>query len=103
MPSINLFKPDQVEGQAESYETLLESNKLSIERILSPPDTQTEITSQAHDEWVAVLQGSAKLELNGTTIQLHRGDQLLIPANTPHRVLSTSRHPHCLWLAVHIH
>ena len=103
MSPINLFKPDQVEGQAESYEVLLEHNNVRIERIFSPPETQTETASQAHDEWVSVLQGSAKLELDGKVLQLHRGDQVLIPANTPHRVLSTSRHPHCLWLAVHIH
>jgi cupin 2 domain-containing protein len=103
MSPINLFKPDQVEGQDESYETLFDHNSIRIERILSPPETQTEIASQPHDEWVSVLQGSAKLELDGQVLNLHRGDQLLIPANTPHRVLSTSRHPHCLWLAVHIH
>ena len=103
MTPINLFKPDQVEGQDESHEVLLEGSKVRIERILSPPETQTETQSQAHDEWVAVLQGSAKLELDGKELNLHRGDQLLIPANTPHRVLSTSRQPQCLWLAVHIH
>jgi cupin 2 domain-containing protein len=27
----------------------------------------------------------------------------MIPANTPHRVLTTSHQPHCIWLAIHIH
>jgi cupin 2 domain-containing protein len=103
MYPINLFKPDQVEGQEESYQTLLEHRNVHIERILSPPETRTEITTQEHDEWLSVLQGSARLDLAGKVVLLHRGDLLLIPANTPHQVLTTSRHPHCLWLAVHIH
>ncbi|MEW8551063.1 MAG: hypothetical protein AB2533_11445 [Candidatus Thiodiazotropha endolucinida] len=55
---------------------------------------------------------SARLTLslkyrNSTTmsdreITLYRGDSVLIPANTAHRVLTTSHQPHCIWLAVHI-
>lgn len=100
--TMNLFKPDQAEGQVETFDTLLEHPHVTIERILSPPETVTETEAQPHDEWVCVLQGSARLEMEGRVIHLHRGDQVLIPAHTPHRVLTTSHRPHCLWLAVHI-
>ncbi len=103
MSSNNLFKPDQAEGHNETIDTLLQHKNITVERILSPPETVTEMTAQPHDEWVCVLQGSAKLEMEGTVHQLHRGDQILIPANTPHRVLTTSHRPHCLWLTLHIH
>ena len=103
MSSNNLFKPDQAEGNAEITDTLLQHKNISIERILSPPETVTETTSLPHDEWICVLQGSARLEMEGRVRQLYRGDQILIPANTAHRVLTTSHRPHCLWLTIHIH
>jgi cupin 2 domain-containing protein len=102
MSPINLFKPDQAEGQQEQFDALLEHKNVTIERILSPPETVTEMSAQPHDEWISILQGSARLEMGEQMYQLYRGDQMLIPANTPHRVLTTSHRPHCLWLAVHI-
>jgi cupin 2 domain-containing protein len=102
MSANNLFKPDQAQGQEEHFDTLLKHKNVTIERILSPPETVTEMTAQLHDEWICILQGSAKLEMNDEVHQLHRGDQMLIPAGTLHRVLTTSHRPHCLWLAVHI-
>ncbi len=102
MDSTNLFKPDQAETAEERFDTLLALKNVTIERILSPPGTVTELTEQPHDEWICILQGSARLEMDSTFHHLHRGDQMLIPANTRHRVLTTSHRPHCLWLAVHI-
>jgi cupin 2 domain-containing protein len=99
---MNLFKPDKAEGKNESLATILASENVTIERILSPPSTTTKASQQAHDEWVCVLQGSAKLEMDNREITLYRGDHLLIPAHTPHRVLTTSHQPHCIWLAIHI-
>ncbi len=101
MSPMNLFKPDRAEGADERLDTLLTHNNITIERILSPPDTITDISAQPHDEWVCVLQGSARLEMGEQVHLLYRGDQMLIPANSPHRVLTTSHHPHCLWLTVH--
>jgi cupin 2 domain-containing protein len=102
MSDKNLFKPDKATEKSEMLDTLLELKNITIERILSPPDTDTEITEQPHDEWVSILQGSAKLEMNNNSLSLHRGDCVLIPANTPHRVLTTSHQPHCIWLTIHI-
>ncbi|WP_369162317.1 cupin domain-containing protein [Candidatus Thiodiazotropha sp. LNASS1] len=99
---MNLFKPDKAVEVKETFETILESENVTVERILSPPDTVTEVSQQHHDEWVCVLQGSAKLEMDDREITLYRGDSVLIPANTAHRVLTTSHQPHCIWLAIHI-
>ncbi|MCU7904888.1 MAG: cupin domain-containing protein [Candidatus Thiodiazotropha sp. (ex Epidulcina cf. delphinae)] len=102
MSSKNLFKPDTAAGEGETFDTLLKTKNIAIERILSPPGTSTTITQQPHDEWVCVLQGSARLEMADEHLNLHRGDSALIPAHTPHRVITTSHQPHCIWLAVHI-
>jgi cupin 2 domain-containing protein len=99
---MNLFKPDKAVEKKESFATLLANENITIERILSPPNTATKLSQQAHDEWVCVLQGSAKLEMGDQEITLYRGDTLLIPAHTAHRVLTTSHQPHCIWLAIHI-
>jgi cupin 2 domain-containing protein len=99
---MNLFKPDKAVDKEESFSTLLANENITIERILSPPNTVTEVSQQPHDEWVCVLQGSAKLEMDNQEIPLYRGDSILIPAHTAHRVLTTSHQPHCIWLAVHI-
>jgi cupin 2 domain-containing protein len=99
---MNLFKPDKAVEKKESFSTLLANENITIERILSPPNTVTELSQQSHDEWVCVLQGSAKLEMENQEMTLYRGDSILIPADTAHRVLTTSHQPHCIWLAIHI-
>jgi cupin 2 domain-containing protein len=103
MSLANLFKPDTAEDSSEEFERILQNERITIERILSPPMTVTEISAQSHDEWVCILQGNARLEMGEEVQQLHRGDHVLIPANTPHRVLTTSHKPHCIWLAIHMH
>jgi cupin 2 domain-containing protein len=99
---MNLFKPDKAIEKKETLATLLENKNVIVERILSPPGTATDLSKQPHDEWVCVLQGSAKLEMDEHEITLYRGDNVLIPAHTPHRVLTTSQQPHCIWLTIHI-
>ncbi|MET0076731.1 MAG: cupin domain-containing protein [Candidatus Thiodiazotropha lotti] len=99
---MNLFRPDKADGETETLETLLNRKNVTIERILSPPNSVTEVLQQPHDEWISILQGSAKLEMDDRQHNLHRGDYVMIPANTPHRVLTTSHQPHCIWLTVHI-
>jgi cupin 2 domain-containing protein len=54
---------------------------------------------QNHDEWVAVLEGSAELEVEGAHVSLTAGDWMLLPRGTPHRLLQTTAGTS--WLAVH--
>jgi cupin 2 domain-containing protein len=103
MPRFNLFKPEQIGGETERFETLLQCRNVTIERIQSPADTRSELFVQQQDEWVCLLQGKAQLEMAGKTLQLTAGETLFIPAGTPHRVLNTGAQPSCIWLAVHIH
>jgi cupin 2 domain-containing protein len=101
LPIANLFTPSPHPTDGEEFLTLLENRSVKIERILShaqssPPGFWYD---QDHDEWVALLRGSATLEFTESQQHLQLGDHLLIPAHTRHRVAHTSAD--ALWLAVH--
>ena len=86
--------------QSESFETLLSCRNVTIERIVSASFCEGEWMTQAHDEWVVLLQGEAELEFSHQHMMLQSGDYLFIPALTSHRVVKTSKQ--ALWLTVHI-
>lgn len=99
---INLLRVAEPWSDDELFEDLLSRPGVRIERIVShghttPPDRPY---IQAWDEWVLVLQGLAKLDLEGSGIRtLHTGDHLLIPAGVSHRVTFTAEPT--IWLAIH--
>jgi cupin 2 domain-containing protein len=100
---MNLFADLPAPGRGEVFDEVLRRRGVRIERIVSSPEPEPTRYDQPWDEWVALLQGTATLDLAGESLTLVAGDCLLIPAHTPHRVLSTSAEPRCLWLAVHLH
>ena len=87
----------------ERFRELLRRPNLVIQHILSSDRPEPVDYCQDEDEWVLLLQGSARIEVAGRPLELGPGDSLLIPARTPHRVLATSGEPHCIWVTVHIH
>lgn len=99
----NIFQYPAVMGDAELNELLAEG-VVRIERIISTgqitPDD--EWYDQEVDEWVVLLDGEARLFIQGTgEVSLHRGNYLLIKAHEKHRVTYTSIRPPCIWLAIH--
>jgi mannose-6-phosphate isomerase-like protein (cupin superfamily) len=77
---------------------LAEVGGVAVEQILSgrldgPVDDVADV-----DEWVLVVEGRAVLEVAGDHLELRAGDWLLLPARTPHRLLSTE--PGTSWLTV---
>lgn len=100
----NIFElPDNLPNR-EVFEPILESDRILIERIISTGQTTppSEWYDQARDEWVMLLQGEASLAYeDGSSIELKRGDYILIPAHQKHRVEYTSENPPCIWLAIH--
>ncbi len=102
MPPINLFSALPGLSQGEHVEELLRHRNVVIERIVSTDSIETRIYNQPQDEWVALLQGEARLELDGKEVTLRQGESRFIPAHTPHRVIATSAEPRCIWLAIHI-
>ena len=88
----------------EFLETISSSDNVRIERILSrgqtTPDGQ--YYDQDWTEYVFVLQGHAKLEIEGIVCELNEGDWRCLLPRVKHRVTQTSIDPPCLWLAIHI-
>ena len=101
----NLLSDLPLAGPEESLISILERPGLRIERIVSrghvtPADRPYQ---QAEDEWVMVVEGAARLWLDGKgEVELARGDHLLIPAGLRHRVTWTTPSGPTVWLAVHI-
>lgn len=103
----NLFSvPEDLLRQRDSrerFESLLCGvNGLLVERIVSCGHTtpEGEWYDQERDEWVAVLEGEARLLFeDGREVSLGRGDHVFLPRHARHRVVHTSSP--CIWLAVH--
>ena len=70
-----------------------------IEQILSGRLGEPVSFEQSHDEWVVVIEGGARMLVDGEEVALGSGDWLLLPAGCPHTVLETQ--PGTAWLAVH--
>lgn len=93
-------------GDQESIDTLLERPGVRIERIVShghasPPGFWYD---QAEDEWVLLLSGAARIEIEGEQEDraLAPGDTLLLAAHCRHRVSWTDPDRATVWLAVFI-
>jgi cupin 2 domain-containing protein len=102
MQPVNLLKEFGQPLNQEQFETLIENAPVRLQRIISPPAFRSEPFLQSEDEWVLVIQGEGTLEIGDQEITLGVGDSLLIPAGTPHRVITTSIDPQCIWLALHL-
>lgn len=96
----SIFEHLQPAAGTELFDVLFEGSQVRIERIVSSGSQPRTRYVQPHDEWVLLVQGSAELLLDGATVRLRAGDTLLLPADVPHEVVSTSKN--AVWLAVHI-
>jgi cupin 2 domain-containing protein len=89
-------------SQEELFDTLLETPSARIERIVSYGQASSEgfWYDQDEDEWVSVIEGGADIFFEGELAprRLGKGDILLIPAHTRHRVSRTDNPT--VWLAV---
>jgi cupin 2 domain-containing protein len=101
----NLFTHITQASDSEVFETLLQTDALKLERVVStgqatPPGQWYD---QDRDEWVVLLSGSAGLLFDGERDirVLKPGDYLLIPAHTRHRVEWTETVTETVWLALH--
>jgi len=100
----NLTEPRPTTSD-ETIEQLLERPGVRIERIVgigqsSPPDFWYD---QADDEWVLLVAGGARLQIEGeTTRTLSPGDHLFLPAHCRHRIEWTDPVTATVWLAIHL-
>ncbi|WP_240043608.1 cupin domain-containing protein [Pseudomonas rhizoryzae] len=100
---INLFNDLPDAALAEVFTPLLSRPGCRIERIVSQGQSTPahEPYRQAHDEWVVLLKGAARVALEGREVALQPGDTLFIPAHTEHWVTFTDPAVASVWLAIH--
>jgi len=99
----NIFSIPETGSVEEIFNLLFKSKNIRIEQIISSGHTSPAAGwyDQKENEWVLLLEGRAKLEFeNKHIITLKKGDYLLIPAHSKHKVIYTSTRPKCIWLAV---
>ena len=91
----------------ELFETLVATDRVRIERIVSQGQASPEgfWYDQEENEFVVVLQGSAGLQMEGEHAPrvLTPGDYVDIPAHVRHRVEWTDASGATIWLAVFYH
>ena len=100
----NLFKDIPARFTDEFFETLVSSENMLIERIVSQGHTSPDTGwyDQDRNEFIVLIEGAARLELDdGHIEELAPGDWLDIPARCRHRVAWTPADTATVWLAVH--
>ena len=88
----------------EIFDTLIQSDNIKIERIVSRGHTSPDRGWYDLDanEWVMVLKGEAIITLGDLEeFHLKSGSYLDIPAHTKHKVTWTKPDTDTIWLAVH--
>jgi len=98
----NIFNDIKIDKDNELFETIFKNEVIKIERIISYGQTSAPNFwyNQDKDEFVLLLGGEAKIEFETDTISLKKGDYLLIPKRTKHRVAFTSLDKPAIWLAI---
>lgn len=101
----NFFASLPDDHSKESFEALLETDAMRVERIVSfgqasPPGFWYD---QEQCEWVMVVQGAARLQFADPErmVELQAGDWINIAAGEKHRVEWTSPTQPTIWLAIH--
>ncbi len=102
----NLFRDLPTSLPEELVETLLQTNHVRIERIVSTGQSSPENFwyDQDEGEWVILLRGEATMDFCGEIgmRRLRSGDYCFIPAHQKHRVVATSTKKPTVWLAVFV-
>lgn len=102
----NLLADTPVNLPDELMQDLGAHDGVRFERIVSTGQCSApdDWYDQEENEWVLLLTGSARLEINNngdrTLIRLKPGDHYLLPAHLKHRVDWTSPDEPTVWLAV---
>lgn len=100
----NIFEALPETLDTEVFNTLVDSDQVKIERIISRGQQSPESGwyDQDKNEWLIVLTGEALLLFaDGQSINMKAGDYLNIPAHKKHRVEWTTPETETIWLAVH--
>jgi len=99
----NLLKNIPKDLPGELFETLVNTDNIHIQRIVSKGHISPEQGwyDQELNEWVLVLKGQARLEFaDGGKVSMFAGDCLEIAAHQKHRVIWTEPGVETVWVGV---
>lgn len=98
----NLFDGIPETMPRELFTELIRAGSVRIERIVSFGQASPSgfWYDQPENEWVLLLEGSARLLFEDRQVDLVPGDYLNIPAGCRHRVEKTDQNGRTVWLAV---
>ena len=100
----NLLKNIPATLPEELLETLVQTENIHIERIISKGHTSPEEGwyDQDKNEFVLLLKGAARLEFeDGRVVRMGVGDWLEILAHQKHKVVWTEPEGETVWIGVH--
>lgn len=101
----NLFDNLPADRTAEHFDILATLGDGKVERIVTFGQCSAEgfWYDQDQDEWVLLLRGRARLEIEGIRepVVLNPGDYINLPAHTRHRVAWTTPDEPTIWLTIH--
>ena len=102
MKNLGDIDPKDLAKGSEFFEVLAQGRGARVERIVSVAAASPEDFwyDQPEDEFVAVVSGRAKIQIERESVEMGPGDWLLIEKHRRHRVAETSENPPCVWLAV---
>ena len=99
----NILRPSPGAIGSEEFLTLLETEAVKVQRIISNEAKSPEKFwyEQSYTEWVLLVRGHAVLAFEGgERLELKEGDYLAIPPHARHRIDETG--PETIWLVVHL-
>lgn len=99
----NIFSKIEKNISKEIFESIIKSENIKIERIISKGQTTPngEWYNQEENEFVLLIKGEAELIFeNEEKVNMKKGDYIIIPAHKKHRVEKTSETEETIWLAV---
>lgn len=96
MARYNILEDLEFSADREIEEIIFENEKIKVIRICSL-DQATDFYDQDQLEVVKIVNGRARLEIEGEILDLKEGDILPIHPHQIHRVLSQD---HAVWLCI---
>lgn len=102
--TLNFLENMQIPIGAEVINEVFTHKNIRIEKIVSNGSASPEdfLYDQDEDEWILILQGSARLLVEDQDVRLVAGDSYFIKRHQKHKVLDTSAESNTIWFAVFI-
>lgn len=98
----NVFEELPAQVPKELVQILTQKGEVRIERIVSYGHSSADgfWYDQPQHEWVLLLKGAARLQLEDDMVEMRPGDFINLPAHKKHRVDWTTPDEATVWLAV---